>query len=1153
MKKRINIFVVLFAIAINSLAQFSGDFKIINLNSGKAVSVTNGSNSSLSILIQWNFGNSNDQIWNFQSTGDGYYYIAGKYSGKVIEVKGASTLKGAFIQINDKNGNNNQLWQINLLGNNQYAIINKGSGMALSVASASKLNGAKLVQWTSIRTASEQKWVIEPVFSGDYKIENLYSNKAISVGNDSYSSESILLQWTFLNGSSQIWNFQSAGNGYYYIVGKYSEKIIEVQDGSIAEDALIQLNDKNGNNNQLWQINSLGNNQFAIINKGSGKALTMQNGSSSDGANLNQWTYYSTSSAQKWTITALGNVPNPVYNTYSIIPGSALSPNFTVTVDTTRVLKVGQGISPLKADGYPLNLSYARYVLAKPGTAVKIEVGSSTLSSCEFFPKNLGITPTINYTNKKISLILPANLTTIPRKLLFKVDGQKWLAIFIDLPEENTPKLSDANVKNIMDFNVDNSGFTVQTSVIQNAIDWMATNNQGKTILYFPTGTYSTNQLTVLSNLQIYLQDGAMIKATSHPVSDNPLINVKGDGSTTFKLFGRGVIDGNSLAIFANNTNNNTKKLVVIENCASVTVLDVILRDQCNWALSTFYSKNVFIDNVKVIGSEYLWTDAFDILSCTNYTNNNSFAWSTDDNVAIMSGNTPTEKVVFNNLVGVSICSGVRFGWNSMANIESSEFNDCEWIFCNMNMMAFHQLRNGFYGRVVFNRCNIDAGATIKRFTRLYTTDPENWGEGGSISMNSLEFRNCKIENHSNTLYDGDPSYKIKKVLYDNTYIGSTLLSTVDQIQLLSYSNVGSFVFNTINNSSVDPYTTVRAESFNEQSGTVDVACSEGGNNVAFIKNEDYLYFSNLDFGTGAKSFKARVATANTGGNIELRVDRINSSPIAVCNITNTGGWQIWSDFLINTPTITGIRNVYLVFTGGTDYLFDIQSFQFDKAWTQKIEAESYSSMSGIQTGACNDAGGTLCVGWIDTWDWLVYSDVTFPASGIYTIEFRVASPNGGKLGADFNNGAIQLGTINVPATGDWNNWTTVKMTINIANAGTYNLGIYAPVGDWNINWLQITQGGLKSVAVNNFSDNIQITPNPVSDGKFTIYLDEVTESNTTIEIVDLKGVVKYSKRIENNIQLIHIQTDEIFPEGLYLVKVTNGDSQKISKILFTK
>jgi hypothetical protein len=122
------------------------------------------------------------------------------------------------------------------------------------------------------------------------------------------------------------------------------------------------------------------------------------------------------------------------------------------------------------------------------------------------------------------------------------------------------------------------------------------------------------------------------------------------------------------------------------------------------------------------------------------------------------------------------------------------------------------------------------------------------------------------------------------------------------------------------------------------------------------------------------------------------------------------------------------------------------------------VQAEAYSAMAGVGTEATTDTDGGFNVGFIETADWMVYNGIQFPATGAYRIEYRVASQSGGgRLSLDLNAGATVLGTVDIPATGGWQNWTTVPHTVNVT-AGTYNVGIYAQAGGWNINWFRITR-----------------------------------------------------------------------------------------------
>ena len=119
------------------------------------------------------------------------------------------------------------------------------------------------------------------------------------------------------------------------------------------------------------------------------------------------------------------------------------------------------------------------------------------------------------------------------------------------------------------------------------------------------------------------------------------------------------------------------------------------------------------------------------------------------------------------------------------------------------------------------------------------------------------------------------------------------------------------------------------------------------------------------------------------------------------------------------------------------------------------IQAEAYANMMGVATEACSEGGQD--VGWIDANDWMVW-DVNLPSSGAYKVEYRVASLNGGgTLQLERAGGTQVYGSLGVPKTSGWQNWTTISHNVNL-QAGQQQIAIKALAGGWNINWLRITK-----------------------------------------------------------------------------------------------
>jgi uncharacterized protein YjdB len=122
-----------------------------------------------------------------------------------------------------------------------------------------------------------------------------------------------------------------------------------------------------------------------------------------------------------------------------------------------------------------------------------------------------------------------------------------------------------------------------------------------------------------------------------------------------------------------------------------------------------------------------------------------------------------------------------------------------------------------------------------------------------------------------------------------------------------------------------------------------------------------------------------------------------------------------------------------------------------------KIEAESYSGMSGIQTESTADAGGGLDVGYTDNGDYMNYS-VTVATAGTYTADLRVASAITGSQ-IQLKSGSTVLSTVNVPNTGGWQSWQTISSGSFSLAAGAQTLQVYVSTGGWNLNWMQFKTG----------------------------------------------------------------------------------------------
>jgi arabinoxylan arabinofuranohydrolase len=127
----------------------------------------------------------------------------------------------------------------------------------------------------------------------------------------------------------------------------------------------------------------------------------------------------------------------------------------------------------------------------------------------------------------------------------------------------------------------------------------------------------------------------------------------------------------------------------------------------------------------------------------------------------------------------------------------------------------------------------------------------------------------------------------------------------------------------------LNPYVQTEAETICWESGVETETCGEGGMDVCSIENGDYVKVKGVDFGTGATSFDARVSSATSGGNIEIRLDSASGTLVGTCAVSGTGGWQTWTTKSCAITSVTGLHDLYFRYTGGSGFLFNINWWKF--------------------------------------------------------------------------------------------------------------------------------------------------------------------------------------------------------------------------------
>jgi len=372
---------------------------------------------------------------------------------------------------------------------------------------------------------------------------------------------------------------------------------------------------------------------------------------------------------------------------------------------------------------------------------------------------------------------------------------------------------------------------------------------------------------------------------------------------------------------------------------------------------------------------------------------------------------------------------------------------------------------------------------------------------------------------------------------------------------------------------------TIQGEAYYKMSGVATETCGDtgGGLDVGQIDPSDWMSY-NINVPTaGTYNISFRYASNVTG--IAFSVKNAAGAGLAAISTGSTGGWQTYSTVSIPITLPAGNQTITISSSGNNWNLNWLQISAQSSSSTGSgltipgtIQAESYSSMNGVQKQTTTDAGGGTNVDYITNGSWMKY-DVNVTTAGTYTVGFRYATINSGAKFQLKNASGTTLASMAPAATGGWQTWQTVTATITLP-AGQQTLQLYCnAVPLWNLNWMSFTQGTTSAVepgasvaegqsaslSATTVPDatadaagaaSLTLFPNPVKD-QFTIALKNAPTGSASIRIFSQSGleVKTYMVNVASQDYRIDLSTGNI-AAGVYFVRIQIGNWTRTIKMV---
>ena len=240
---------------------------------------------------------------------------------------------------------------------------------------------------------------------------------------------------------------------------------------------------------------------------------------------------------------------------------------------------------------------------------------------------------------------------------------------------------------------------------------------------------------------------------------------------------------------------------------------------------------------------------------------------------------------------------------------------------------------------------------------------------------------------------------------------------------------------------------------------TVNVATA-GTYNVSFLVAGDVAVTDAFHLANSAgTNLSGSVAVPSTGGwQTWTTVTATVTLPAGRQTLTldqDNAGWNIDSIVFASTGSGEGPFGGTPAAIPGTvkaeNYDTGGQGFGYSVTSTNGTDNGYRSDGVDLETATAPATGNDL--GWTATGQWFRYT-VNVATAGTYTVSFEVAAPSAVTDAFHISNssGTNLSGSVNIPATGGWQTWTTVTATVTLS-AGTQTLTFNQDNGGWNIDY----------------------------------------------------------------------------------------------------
>lgn len=368
-----------------------------------------------------------------------------------------------------------------------------------------------------------------------------------------------------------------------------------------------------------------------------------------------------------------------------------------------------------------------------------------------------------------------------------------------------SPGLLADGIYNIIQYGAVGDSTTMNTVAIQKAIDDCNKAGGGKVVI--PKGKFLTGTLVLKGNVTLRLEKGAVILGSINladyrnldPFTEGLGIDVGwallvAVDTKNIGLEGEGRIDGQGAKIKEKHIQTDTRPeaerwglrpfLLRVVRCDGVSVKGVTLNYAGAWTSHYFQSKNITIENIKIVSVGVAHNDGIGIDGCQDVTIKNCDVVSGDDALVFK---TTSSKMACRNIEvsGLRLKSnqaGIKMGTESMAPFENIKISNCHVYDTKNGGIKLLTVDGAHLRNVEISNITMDEvrtpmlfrlGSRLSVFRKSQDTQQPT-GTFENVVIRNVKAKasaNAQLKPSSGILITGVPGHYIKNLTLENIEI----------------------------------------------------------------------------------------------------------------------------------------------------------------------------------------------------------------------------------------------------------------------------------------------------------------------------------------------------------------------------------------------